>query len=82
MGAEAPAGQGARSAHTNDTSASKVLISWPYPMPFSMRLVAERPGIGHTRADLAREPVRFWPVYSYLIIYRPETNPLEVSIGY
>lgn len=44
----------------------------------AMRLVAERPGIGHTRSDLAREPVRFWPVYSYLIIYRPETKPLEV----
>ena len=44
----------------------------------AMRLIAERPGIGHTRADLAREPVRFWPVFSYLVIYRPETKPLEV----
>jgi toxin ParE1/3/4 len=28
--------------------------------------------------DLASEPLRFWPVYSYLIIYRPELRPLQV----
>jgi plasmid stabilization system protein ParE len=44
----------------------------------AMRLIAERPGIGLTRTDLAREPVRFWPVFSYLVIYRPETKPLEI----
>ncbi len=43
-----------------------------------MRLIAERPGIGHTRVNLATEAVRFWPVFWYLIVYRPDTNPLEI----
>ena len=44
----------------------------------AMRLLAERPGLGHTRMDLASEPVRFWPVFKYLIVYRPDTRPLEI----
>jgi antitoxin ParD1/3/4/toxin ParE1/3/4 len=40
--------------------------------------LAQMPGMGHLREDLADEPLRFWPVYSYLIIYRPETHPLEI----
>lgn len=28
--------------------------------------------------DLASESLRFWPVYSYLIIYRPNSEPIEV----
>ena len=34
--------------------------------------------MGHLREDLAREPLRFWPVYSYLIIYRPDSRSLEI----
>jgi plasmid stabilization system protein ParE len=41
------------------------------------RLV-EMPGMGHVRNDLADELIRFWPVRSYLIIYRPESAPLEI----
>jgi antitoxin ParD1/3/4/toxin ParE1/3/4 len=44
----------------------------------AMRRLAQMPGMGHLREDLADEPLRFWPVYSYLIIYRPETDPLEI----
>ncbi len=40
--------------------------------------LAGRPGGGHWRKDLTDEPVKFFPVYSYLIVYRPETNPLQV----
>jgi len=40
--------------------------------------LAGRPGGGHWRKDLAHEPVKFFPVYSYLIVYRPETSPLQV----
>ncbi len=43
------------------------------------RRLAQDPGIGHPRDDLTtRADVRFWPVSSYLIIYRPATTPLEV----
>jgi plasmid stabilization system protein ParE len=35
-------------------------------------------GGGHSRKDLTDEPVRFFSVYSYLIVYRPESNPLQI----
>ena len=40
--------------------------------------LARSPGIGHWRKDLTDEPVKFFPVYSYLIVYRPDTKPLHV----
>ena len=40
--------------------------------------LANMPGAGHWRRDLTDEPVRFFAVYSYLIVYRPETKPLQV----
>lgn len=36
-------------------------------------------GTGHRRRDLTGADVRFFPVYSYLIVYRPETRPLQVA---
>ena len=33
--------------------------------------LAATPGAGHWRKDLTDEPVKFFPVYSYLIAYRP-----------
>lgn len=44
----------------------------------AMRRLADFPRSGHLREDLTDEPVRFWCVYSYLIVYRPDTKPLEV----
>jgi plasmid stabilization system protein ParE len=46
----------------------------------AMRRLASMPGLGHTREDLAAiDPaLRFFSVYSYLIVYRTETDPLEV----
>jgi plasmid stabilization system protein ParE len=44
----------------------------------AMQRLAENPGIGHVRPDLTEEDVRFWPVFKYLVIYRPETKPLEI----
>ncbi len=44
----------------------------------AMDRLARTPGMGHLREDLADEPLKFWPVYSYLIIYRPTTHPLQV----
>jgi antitoxin ParD1/3/4/toxin ParE1/3/4 len=40
--------------------------------------LAENPGAGHWRRDLTEIPVRFFPVYSYLIVYRPESQPLQI----
>jgi plasmid stabilization system protein ParE len=44
----------------------------------AMKKLARMPDMGHFRRDLASEPLRFWPVYSYLIIYRPEARPIQV----
>ena len=40
--------------------------------------LAENPGAGHWRRNLTDQPVKFFPVYSYLIVYRPETKPLQI----
>jgi len=40
--------------------------------------LAEFPDAGHWRRDLTNADVRFFSVYSYLVVYRPETRPLQV----
>jgi plasmid stabilization system protein ParE len=40
--------------------------------------LAKKPGIAHWRKDLTDEGVKFYPVYSYLILYRPDTKPLHI----
>jgi plasmid stabilization system protein ParE len=43
----------------------------------SFQKLAESPGIGHTRREL--DPVyRVWCVYTYLIVYRPDADPIQV----
>jgi plasmid stabilization system protein ParE len=36
----------------------------------TFEMLAKRPRMGHTRVDLTERLVRFWPVGSYLIVYR------------
>lgn len=43
-----------------------------------MHRLVDHPGLGHVRDDLADETLRVWPVHSYLVIYRPETTPLQI----
>ena len=44
----------------------------------AISMLAGNPGLGHLRRDLTSKPVRFWAVYSYLIIFDPDARPLEV----
>lgn len=44
-----------------------------------MAFLAATPGAGHYRKDLTDEDVKFFSVYSYLIVYRPETKPLQIA---
>jgi antitoxin ParD1/3/4/toxin ParE1/3/4 len=44
----------------------------------TIRVLAKTPGMGHLREDLADRRHRFFLVYSYLIVYRPETRPLQI----
>src|SRR5216684_3192558 len=41
--------------------------------------LAANPAAGHWRRDLTDEVVKFFPVYSYLIVYRHETTPCKSS---
>ncbi|MGI8746356.1 MAG: type II toxin-antitoxin system RelE/ParE family toxin [Bryobacteraceae bacterium] len=40
--------------------------------------LAEFPITGHWRQDLTSAEARFLSVYSYLIVYRPKTKPLQI----
>jgi plasmid stabilization system protein ParE len=42
------------------------------------KYVADHRRCGHTREDLTHRPVLFWRVYSYMIVYRPDTKPLQI----
>ncbi len=44
----------------------------------AFRQLAIMPGMGHFRSDLAAEPLRFWRVRNYLVVYRSEKTPIEI----
>jgi len=43
----------------------------------ALDLLGNRSGTGHVREDPTDRPVKFWSVYSYLIVYDPEINPFR-----
>ena len=43
-----------------------------------LAFLAATPGAGHWRGDLTDEPLKFFPVYSYLIVYQPAAKPLQI----
>lgn len=43
-----------------------------------MEKLAQMPGIGHPRDDVANSDYLVFKVHSYLIVYRPKTRPLEI----
>lgn len=45
----------------------------------AFQFLAATPGAGHKREDLTEEPVKFWQVFSYLIIYDPAIKPLGIA---
>ena len=47
-------------------------------LEITMHKLAKASGIGHMREELADRRHRFFLVYSYLIVYRYETKPLQV----
>jgi toxin ParE1/3/4 len=44
----------------------------------AFRLLASRPEAGHLRQDLTPLPLKFWPVFSYPIVYDPAARPLDI----
>lgn len=45
----------------------------------AMQLLADNPRAGHIRPDVKSPEYLFWSVYSFVIAYRPATNPLTIS---
>ena len=43
------------------------------------RLLAENPEAGHFRDDLTSRAVRFFPVYSYMVVYISGSRPVEIA---
>jgi plasmid stabilization system protein ParE len=41
-------------------------------------LLGDNPALGHRREDLTHRPFRFFPVYSYLVIYIPDWDPIDI----
>jgi toxin ParE1/3/4 len=44
----------------------------------AFRLLALHPDAGHLRRDLTSLPVKFWPVFSYLVVYDPAARPIAI----
>lgn len=44
----------------------------------ALNFLSRTPGAGHSREDLTDADVRFWSVFSYLIIYKPAPRPIEI----
>lgn len=40
--------------------------------------LAITPGLGHFREDLLDRHYRFWGVYSYLVVYRWDAEPIQI----
>jgi plasmid stabilization system protein ParE len=44
----------------------------------AFRLLASHPEAGHFRRDLTPLPVKFWTVFSYLIVYDSAARPIAI----
>lgn len=61
-------------AESNIDAADKVLAD----LYTAMGKLAEMPGMGSLKPMLADEAYRFWIVAPYVIVYRPDTKPLQI----
>jgi len=44
----------------------------------AVEMLVRNPELGHIRKDLTSMLVRYWPIYSYLIVYDPAVKPIEI----
>ena len=56
------------------TAARKVLRD----LRTTIRRLARNPGLGHPREDLAPADTHFWPHRRFLLVFLPQTVPLQV----
>ena len=43
-----------------------------------METIGKSPGIGHSRQDLTDLPLKFWKVFSYLVVYDAAASPIQI----
>jgi antitoxin ParD1/3/4 len=36
------------------------------------------PGMGHSRKELTNRPLLFFPMYSFLVVYRRDVRPIRI----
>jgi antitoxin ParD1/3/4/toxin ParE1/3/4 len=51
---------------------------WDAKLRDALAFLARNPRAGHARKDLTDEPVFFWPVGAYLIIYRIQREAILI----
>jgi|SRR5271157_3759588 len=61
-------------AHDNIEAADR----WIGKLFDAFEALALTPGMGHKRQDLTDVPILFWPVGAYLILYRIQTERIEI----
>lgn len=44
-----------------------------------MDFLSGTPGAGHLREDITDAALKFWPVFSYLIIYKANIRPIGIA---
>lgn len=44
-----------------------------------IEFLSRTPSAGHLREDLTDADVKFWPVFSYLIIYKSTVQPIVIA---
>lgn len=59
----------------NSIDAAQHVISEIYDQ---MNKLVRNPQLGHKRRYLTSRELLFWPVYSYLVIYQPNTKPINI----
>jgi|CXWL01.1.fsa_nt_gi plasmid stabilization system protein ParE len=59
----------------NPAAAERVLAE----LEAAFAKLGEFPQMGHRRPDLTSRPLLFWQVFSYLVVYRPGEDRVEVA---
>jgi len=61
-------------AHDNIDAADR----WIGKLFDAFDVLTRNPGMGHQRKDLTAYPILFWPVATYLILYRVQSKRIEI----